>query len=212
MVPRTDPNRGDKPYEVYYCYGRKRDPDSCSMPPQHRAVVDSAVYDYFERVGLDVEATKEQLAEARDRKLAEVGALRKDAESELRASEERLIRVRRDYQDGAIEREDWAEQRPQLIEERDGARAEAERLREQEREVETWGELRDAEADTLRQLSEIRKAIAGEVQNAEGSRLSERLWPACSTRSSCIALTLLIPAPPEAPFNGSVAGLRVVGY
>ena len=86
--------------------------------------------------------------------LAEVRALREQAEAEAQRAGDRLARVRRAFQDGTITGEDWAEQREQLTEERDGAEAEAERPREQEREVETWGELEDAEAEPLRRLSE----------------------------------------------------------
>ena len=48
---------------------------SCSMPPLDRASIDTAVYEYFERVALDVEATRAHVAESRDRKLKEVRAL-----------------------------------------------------------------------------------------------------------------------------------------
>jgi hypothetical protein len=52
--------------------------------------------------------------------------------------------------------------------ERDAARAQAARLASQQVEVERWGELADAEAETLQRLSEIRRLIAGEVRAAEG--------------------------------------------
>jgi hypothetical protein len=50
----------------------------------------------------------------------------------------------------------------------DAANAEAEQLLEQVREVEAWGELQDVEADMLRKLTDLRRAIAGEVKDAEG--------------------------------------------
>jgi site-specific DNA recombinase len=56
MVPRT--NGG---YQMYYCNGRKLGKELCSTPHIRRADIDSAVYAYFERVGLDVEATRRQL-------------------------------------------------------------------------------------------------------------------------------------------------------
>lgn len=58
--------------------------------------------------------------------------------------------------------------RPELTEERDEARAAHACLTEQEREVESWADVRDTEAETLRRLAEIRKAIAGEVKDADG--------------------------------------------
>jgi hypothetical protein len=41
-------------------------------------------------------------------------------------------------------------------------------MRDQEHEVESWGELQDSEEETLRRLAAIRAAIAGEVTDAEG--------------------------------------------
>jgi site-specific DNA recombinase len=164
MVPRTNGS-----YQMYYCNGRsKLGRDYCDMPHVRRVEIDSAVYRYFEQVGLDIEATRQTLAEARDRKLAEVSALRLQAEAETRKAEERLSRVRRDYTDGHLDVSDWQQFRLELTGELDAAAAEAERLSAQEREVLQWAELRDAEADTWRLLSDVRAAIAGEVRDTEG--------------------------------------------
>jgi hypothetical protein len=164
-------SRTDRRYrlEKYLCSGRMiHGVQFCDMPSVKRVDVDSAVYRYFEQVALDVEATREAVAEARDRKLAEVRALRDEAETEVRRAEERLARVRRDYTDGKIDAEDWREFREELGAERDAAQAEAKRLATQQREVQAWGELRDAEAETWRRLSEIRAVIAGDVRDAKG--------------------------------------------
>jgi len=97
-----------------------------------------------------------------------VRALRDEAEHEVRKAEERLARVRRDYTDGKLDASEWREFHDELGTEREAARAQAERLTTQQREVEAWGELRDAEAETWRRLSEIRAVIAGEVRDAQG--------------------------------------------
>jgi hypothetical protein len=91
-----------------------------------------------------------------------------DAEREAQLATERLDRVRRDYQDGKLDADDWREQREQLTEELDGAKREAARLADQEREIDSWGDVCDVEAETLRKLASIRKAIAGEVKDADG--------------------------------------------
>lgn len=130
--------------------------------------IDSAVYRYFEQVRLDVEATRRAIAEARNHKLAEVRALRDAAETEVQRAEERLGRVRRDYTDGKLDADDWRSFKAELMPQRDAARAQAERLAAQHAEVERWGEVRDAEAETLRRLSEIRALIAGEIRDAAG--------------------------------------------
>jgi hypothetical protein len=166
MMPRTDPNRASAPSEVYRCYGRHRDKDSCSMPPLLRAEIDDSVYRYFEQVGLDVEGTRASVIEACDRKIAEIRALLDQAEREARKAEDRFARVRRDYQDGNIEADDWAEQRKQLTAEHQAAKAEVERLRASEQEAADGGALIDAESEVLRWLAEIRRSVAGEVSDA----------------------------------------------
>jgi hypothetical protein len=67
-----------------------------------------------------------------DRWLTEIRAARKEAEREAARAAERLSRVRRDYQDGRLEADDWQEQRTQLSEERSAAEGDVSRLLEQE--------------------------------------------------------------------------------
>lgn len=162
VVPRT-PTRGR---DHYLCAGRQI--TGCKLPIAYREDIDAAVYAYFEQVGLDVEATREGLAESRDRKLAEVRALLDGAEAEAQRAGERLARVRRDYADGKLDASDWQEFRTELGGELEGAQAEVERLRAQALDVEAWSDLRDAESDALEHLTEIRRAIVGEVREAEG--------------------------------------------
>jgi len=133
-----------------------------------REPIDSALYGYFEDVSLDVEAARQQIEDTRNRKLEEVRALLAEAEREAQRAADRLARVRRHFQDGKLDADDWREQREQLTSEQQAATAEATRLREQEAEVEDWGELQDVEEQTLRRLADIRQAIAGEIKDAEG--------------------------------------------
>lgn len=128
-----------------------------------RSLVDSAVLGYFEQVALDVEATRAQLAAATSRRLAEARALREQGERELRLAEERLARVRRAFQDGIIEADDWAEQRRDLTDERDAAAAKLKLLRAREADADGEGPLRDLEEELLERLAELRRAVAGQV-------------------------------------------------
>jgi hypothetical protein len=155
MVART---RG---IDNYLCNGRQI--HGCEMPMVHRADIDQAVYAYFEQVGLDVEATRQTIAESRDRKLHEIRELLSEANREHRRAAERLERVRRDYQDGKLDAEDWSDQREQLVLELEACSAAAERLHDQEADVTAWSELGDVEQETLERLTEIRRAVAGEV-------------------------------------------------
>jgi DNA invertase Pin-like site-specific DNA recombinase len=161
MVPRT-PTHG-RPN--YLCGGHQV--TGCEMPIAYRDEIDQAVFNYFEQVGLDLEATRETLADARDRKLAEVRELLAEAGHEQRRAEDRLARVRRDYQDGKLDAEDWREQRQQLAGELDAAAAEAQRLHDQEVSVSQWAEFTDLEEQALEHLTEIRRAVAGEVHDSK---------------------------------------------
>jgi site-specific DNA recombinase len=161
MVARTNGRYAD-----YMCAGRQI--RGCSMPRVKRRDIDSAVYGYFETVGLDVEATRAQLADSRDRKLAEVGAVLVAAETEVRLADERLARIRRDYTNGDLSAADFADFRAELEPEQTAALAEVERLRSQQSEVREWTEFSDPEQDALQRLADIRRAVAGEVKDAAG--------------------------------------------
>jgi site-specific DNA recombinase len=164
MVPRT--NGG---YELYYCDNRwKREPGFCNMKTVRRAVVDNAVFNYFERVGLDLEATRKQLGDEHGRKADEARELLTDAGRRERAAEDALKRVRRAFQEGKIEADDWADQRPELSEDFETAKAETTQRRQALGEIEQDDLLADAEQETLERLADIRRAIAGEIEDAEG--------------------------------------------
>lgn len=164
MVPRSGKLQGGSPH--YLCAGRQN--LGCTMPYADRALIDSAVYAYFELVGLDVEATRQAIEEARDRKLAEVRSLLAEAERESARVADRLARIRRDYTEGHLDVADWQSFRAELEADQAAATAEADRLRAAEQDAEGWAAGRDAEREALRQLAAIRAAIVGEVREAEG--------------------------------------------
>jgi DNA invertase Pin-like site-specific DNA recombinase len=168
LVPRTDSNRSGEPYEVYRCYGRHRDPESCSMPPIPRADVDTAVYRYFEEVGLDFEATKKAISEGRDQRLAQVRALLAAAEKEAAQIDEGRTRVERDYLNGELSAKGYDRMIERLDKEQPAAQAEVERLRIQAKNVAQDGAVLDAESETLHALAGLRRAIAGEIRDADG--------------------------------------------
>lgn len=133
-----------------------------------REEIDAAVYAYFEKVGLDVEATRAQVDEALERRLSEARVLREAAEAEERRAADALTRIRRDYTEGRLSACEWRDFRDELAEEREAAGAEVTRLREQEHRTAEGSALRDCEEETLRSLAEIRQAIVGEIKNTEG--------------------------------------------
>ena len=165
MRPRTVK---DGRRDFYGCKRHLADRKDCAMPNISRAQVDAAVLAYFEEVWLDVEATRAALAEHLDRHLDEARALRQQAERQAQQAQERLARVRRDYQDGRLDPDDWSEQRADLTAELEAATAEVERLREREQAAKDQLELKDAEAEVLHELTAIRQAVVGHVRRAEG--------------------------------------------
>jgi hypothetical protein len=162
MTSRTPYNRAHAQY--YVCAGVQS--LGCDMPQVRREVIDTAVYSYFEQVGLDVEATRTAIEEGRDRRVAELSTLLAHAEAEAQRAAARLGRVRRDYADGRLEASDWREFREELGDEQQAATAEAERLRQNLAEAKAVGA--DAESETLEHLAQIRRAIVGEVRSADG--------------------------------------------
>jgi hypothetical protein len=68
MVPRSDHGSG-----YYICHTRQMlGKEHCSQPTLRRDAVDGAIFEYFARIGLDVEATRAQLAADHAARLEEV--------------------------------------------------------------------------------------------------------------------------------------------
>ena len=78
-------------------------------------------------------------------------------------------RVRRDYADGNLSAADWTGFRDELSGEQAAAEAEVARLTASTAEVERDSSALDAEAELLTRLAALRAAIAGEVNDAEGT-------------------------------------------
>ena len=162
IVPRTSGAR-----QWYECNGRsKLGKGHCSMPYIKRKTIDGAVYGYFENTGLDVQATIEQLAKARASKLEEVDALAVQAEREVTRLRGESERVDRDYRAGDLSAKRYEPMAAEIERDLAGAEAEAERLQAQ-RESFASEELGDAESEVLTLLATIRKAVAGEISEAE---------------------------------------------
>lgn len=168
ILPRTERNKNGTLRETYRCQGSYIDPSNCSMPRHSRSDIDSAVYAYFEQVGLDVEATRDQLIAVAEREQTELLALRDTAESELAASQARLRRVQSDYTDGEITAAEWRTLRSELEPQAEAAEAERNRLGTKLAEVDAGPQLRDLESEIVAQLAHIRSVVAGQVSDAKG--------------------------------------------
>jgi DNA invertase Pin-like site-specific DNA recombinase/cell division protein FtsB len=167
MIPVTKPTHTPgRLYEAYSCYRRVRHgPEACSQTPVQRQVIDTAVWGFFARVALDVEATKAAITDAHDAKIAGLGHLRSQTQRDVNRALESLARVRRDYLAGALDVGDWREFRDELQDALDGLKAQLAQL-DQQREALTAEMARlDVESVVLRELAGIRSMIAGEAQS-----------------------------------------------
>ena len=170
MVPRTTRNPGDTFAERYACSARHYNgKDVCDVSQIPRAKVDDAIYAYFQGLGLDVEATRKQMASATERKLAEARELLKQAQHEEQESEARLKRVKRDYFNDDLTAAEWREAREELEPELEAAKAETQSLKKRLQEAEEGTALAQTQSEVLQALSEIRGALAKEIADAEGA-------------------------------------------
>lgn len=164
MRARTNEKASGR-WEAYLCSGRHSGETRCTVAAISRAEVDTAVWRYFETVGLDVEAMRREFAERCALETAEIAARIAEAERELTKAVERIERVKRDYADGHLRPDELHEFLDELLPEREAAQAALQRLEaralELEREAEAEADV--AEAKALDALVEIRQTLAGLV-------------------------------------------------
>jgi DNA invertase Pin-like site-specific DNA recombinase len=170
MIPRTSPNRANPPSETYECFTHKRDVEACSQGPVIRAEVDLAVLAYFEKVGLDLDATREQLRGAIARKAEETRALLETAQDEASSATDRLARVKRDYLEGNLTAVEWRDLKAELEPEQAAANAAVDRLTRQLEDQEAENALDDVEAELGRLLDTVRAAVEGKGGDDTGAK------------------------------------------
>ncbi len=160
-------------YEAYCCGGHiQRGDDYCTQGCVSRRDVDEAVFAYFQKVALDREATQTALAESRNRKLAELHEAIDAAEftvSDLVAESQRLQRALRE---GDLEAKRFGPIMDGIEKEQKTADAEVKRLRKEEKKVEKWSDLDDADKKLTEELTAIRELIA--QVRSPGRQLSEK--------------------------------------
>jgi len=174
LIPRSDPRRRGGDYFIYRCDGqRQHGPDHCSQPPLEQATVDTALLGELTRKYIDLDATRERIEQRMATDSARSAEALAQAEGQATAAVERYQRVQRAFQDGIIEADDWAEQRPGLIADRDAAEAEVNRVREHARLLADAAPMLDAETELLRHLADLRAAVVdgiGQAPNLDATR------------------------------------------
>ncbi len=109
MIAMSDPRTSGPPVDTYAGFGRRRfGVDHCPQKPIRRELIDGPTWAFFERLVLDLDATRQAITEAHGSKVDQLRALRSAAEREAQRAEARLDRVRRAFQDGKITPDDWS--------------------------------------------------------------------------------------------------------
>jgi Recombinase len=170
MVPRTYKRRPSLPeggvvrlLEAGVYYGK----DACPQPSLRRDEIDSAVLTFFENVGLDLEATREQFERDHQGRLAEARALRERAESDLIGVQARLDRLEADYFSGELSAGSYERLLAKTEDDHRAQEEEVARLTGREGEVMADLALAAATDETLEYLARIRAAVAGQITGAE---------------------------------------------
>jgi hypothetical protein len=208
MTPRTDPNRRGGLYQVYQCSGRlAHGLDHCDQTPIDRAVIDEAMLDELGRRYLDIEETRRRLEAkmAADTTIALTAVAEADAEAQR--AEARLVRVQRAFQDGYLDAADYADQRAQLLQERDAAQSAAQRAKDHQKQLRAAGPLADAEEAVLRHLAEMRQAVIEGVAQAPDLAALRTIL-----RQMFRAVLLLPSGHPLVPADWRLSGAEAGGY
>lgn len=195
MLPRTDRRRD---YEVYMCSRhRNHGAGSCAMPIVHRRPLERDLLAYLTDRHIDVRRMITRYEESISQQVDGAVASRDEAARAATQADERLGRVRRHFQDGRLEPADWTEQRRQLTEEAEAARAEEARLTERAVELRQHVAGRDGEEEVLKLLADLRERVIGPVADAEtvdGLRVAFRqlfkslhVYPAGSAEAVALA-------------------------
>ncbi len=172
MSPRTvkDHRGSDYVYEVYVC-ARKLHHGAGACPhsqqPIKRAVVDEAVYSFFERVALDQGSARKAFGEQVERELAGLSVLERQAENELVGADAALARIEGDYISGRITAEKWERLETRVVAERGAASAQLEQHQRRRQEIEQAAseiDVADAVAD---ELENLRRMITSQVRESD---------------------------------------------
>jgi hypothetical protein len=161
MIPRSGKNRRSAPYEVYKCANRDRlGRGRCSQPPVSRALIDEMALDYLSHVEHDILGHRQRFRDSILAMMDSIAQLRADAEHEATDAQTRFDRVRRDYQDGRIDADDWTDQRTTLLAEIDAQRGYADQLQNRHQRLDIY--LKTDAADELdRAITAISSVIRG---------------------------------------------------
>ena len=159
MIPRL--------HSSYICQGRRMyGRKFCDQSAIGRKAVDEALLAELIERYFDLEAAKQRLADRQSEDLEQARALTGQNAGELARAEDRLTRIKRAMQDGHLDPADYADQRQELLSERHAAQQAMSRANAHVKALEAQGPLQDADEVLLRQLADLKTAVADGVANA----------------------------------------------
>jgi DNA invertase Pin-like site-specific DNA recombinase len=164
---RREPRADGSYSEVYRCLGRsKQGKHTCPQGALDRATIDDAMLSELSERYLDIEKTRERVRATRASDAALAAETLAQAEAEALRARSRLAKVTRGWQDEIIDDDEYAAQRAELAAEIEAAEAAANQARTQAATVEAADD--DPTEDTLRRIADLRAAVIGGLQNADG--------------------------------------------
>lgn len=164
MAPRTDSGR-----EHYICMGRTDNgPEFCPQSQIPRALLDSASFEYFKAVALDVDVAQRELLTHLAQRRTEAKALLADARRDLEGAEAALVRFDRLLGEGHLEPAEWRELRAPAVEALAAAQSRVRILDARAADLEGDGPAARARDTVLERVAALNRAVAGEVTSPEG--------------------------------------------
>lgn len=166
MYAQTRPQRGKGvTWEAYSCSRRAKEGlDACDQPPVKRKPIDEAVWRFVTETALDLEATKRAITEHGKAQIAEVAALRDQADREVAKVQQARTKIEADYLHGALSAADYQRFSERLSTEEEAATASMTALRARHDTLTAEVEEIDVEEALLAELSAIRAEILGQAR------------------------------------------------
>lgn len=221
LIPVTKPTRTPgRVYEVYACYGRIRHGmEHCCQKPVRREAIDMPVWRFFEKVALDVDATRTAIVTAHSTKFSELDVLQAQVDRDAARVEQALNKIERDYLYGNLPAAEWQTLTAKLRDDLEAVQAQSEQLRKQRSAIEADIAEIDIESAVLAELTTIRAQIAGEARDGAGTGTDglraaiRRLFHSFTLMPEWSPGQRLWPESPEGtePWQGEEDGLRAAG-
>jgi hypothetical protein len=144
----------------YVCGGTiAHGPGYCSQPSIRRALIDGPFLSTLLDSYIDLDATRQRIADRASEALILAREAAEQAEVELHKAEQRIIRVRRGWQDAVIDDAGFRSQTAELASERDAALEALQQALARVAGIEKAGVAGDAEQALLDRLATLKQAV-----------------------------------------------------